>query len=124
MEVKFLSSNDQYEFGDLLHEKSEAASMFARLTTLMETETDYDQVMVSLVDDETIRLVVEDSPFVIYLHGTQETMTLYRNLDSADGELTLSEIEEWDLDDEGVEECVDYMASAVFGEEEDALEYG
>jgi hypothetical protein len=114
MQIKYLSHAEEAQLSSILHEGSELAELFATFTLQLDVDTDFDTIMLSFDDESTMRIVVEDSPYVVVLDEDTQSITLYTN---DDGEL--NEDGQYDFDEEGIEVVVDIMASRVLGNEED-----
>lgn len=119
MDIQYLSSSDQAQFAEILHDGGELPDLFAALMLQMSVDTDYSAVMVSCESDEVLRVVVEDSPYIIVLDGEQQQITLYTRSDFGD----LEEFDgDYDFDDDGVEIVIDIMASRILSGENDDFE--
>ena len=118
MNIEYLSHYEEAQFGDLVHSDTELSEIFGNLMVQMEVDTDYDTVMLSFENDSSLRVAVEDSPYVIVLNEDSQVIELYAR--DQDHELILDG--QYDFDEDGVETVVDIMASRILSEERDGFE--
>ena len=115
MNVEYLSQAEAAQLNEVIRSDTELSHLFADMMLAMTTDTDYDTVMISFDDEDTLRVVVKDSPYVIVMDEIEQSIELYIN---KDGELDLDG--EYDFDDDGVETIVDIIASRILTDEADA----
>lgn len=116
MIIEYLSPHESAQFHDMIHQDGDLATLFGILMVQMEVDTDYDTFLISFDDDETIRITVEDSPYIIVMDEDIRMIELYLRDDSVDE----PELDgEYDFDEDGVMTVVDTIASRVLEEETD-----
>jgi len=116
MNIEYLSHHEAAQFHDMIHEDGELATLFGTLMVQMEVDTDYDTFLISFDDEDTIRIMVEDSPYIVVMDEDTCTIELYlRNDTEEEPELA----GEYDFNEDGVMTLVDTIASRVLGEETD-----
>lgn len=116
MNIEYLSHHEAAQFHDMIHQDGDLATLFGTLMVQMEVDTDYDTFLISFDDDSTIRVTVEDSPYIIVMDEDTRTVELYLRDDS----LEEPELDgEYDFDEDGVLEVVDIISSRVLSEETD-----
>ncbi|MAD95792.1 MAG: hypothetical protein CMB99_00550 [Flavobacteriaceae bacterium] len=115
MNIEYLSHHEAAQFHDMIHEDGDLATLFGTLMVQMEVDTDYDTFLISFDDEKTIRVTVEDSPYIVVMDEDTQTVELYLRDDT--DEPTLDE--ECDFSEDGVLTVVDTIASRVLGDETD-----
>lgn len=115
MQINYESAADEAQFGEMVHSGSELSELFGGFLLQLECDSDYDTVLVSFDDEDVIRVVVEDSPYVVVFDDSQQTVTLFV---SDYGEL--EEDGQYDFDDDGVETVVDVISSRILTRDYDA----
>lgn len=108
MDIKYLSSEDAAIFGEMIHSESELAELFGKTILLLDTDTDYEGVMVSFESEDTMRVSVDASPYLIILDAQSQTIILQQSHE---------DIFEDDFGEDGVESVVDMIASRILTEE-------
>ena len=116
MNIEYLSHHEAAQFHDMIHQDGDLATLFGTFMVQMEVDTDYDTFLVSFDDEDTIRITVEDSPYVVVMDEDTRTIELYLRDDSVE-EPELDA--EYDFDEDGVMTVVDTIASRVLGDETD-----
>lgn len=115
MQINYLSSTDEALFSDMVHGDTGLGELFGGFMLQLECDTDYDTVMISFDDEDTIRIVVEDSPYVVVMSDADQSIILYV---SDYGEL--EEDGQYDFDDDGAETVVDIIGSRILTRDYDA----
>jgi hypothetical protein len=115
METQYLSTSDQAQFSTIVHEGGELADLFAQLMVQMDVDTDYSSVMVSCLDEMTIRISVDDSPYYIIMDEREQEISLYTEGEYGDEGDRLDG--PFDFDEDGIEMVVDIMACRVLTDE-------
>lgn len=118
MDIQYVSSFDQAQFAEIVHDGGELPDLFAQLMVQMDVDTDYSSVIVSCYDSMTLSVTVEDSPYRIVLDEQARELTLYtRNEYDDEGEDRF--IDDFDFDEDGVDMIIDLMISRVLTEDTD-----
>lgn len=121
MDIQYLSSSDQAMFADIVHDGAELATLFSQLMVQMDVDTDYSSVIVSCLDAMTVRIAVDDSPYIVILDEQAQQITLYTR--SAYNEEEEDDfVDDFDFDEDGIEMVIDIMISRIFTEDTDEFE--
>lgn len=118
MEIKYLSSSEAALFSEMIHEGGELAELFATFMVQLDVDTDFESVMVSFEDPYILRVVIEDSPYIVVLDEPEQSIFLYAVSEFEDDDDDLCD--EYDLDEDGIETVIDVMVSRVLSTDYDA----
>lgn len=114
MNIEYLSHHEAALFHDMIHEDGDLATLFGTFMVQMEVDTDYDTVLISFDDEQTIRIMISESPYIVVMDEGCRTVELYLSTDEEpelDGE--------YDFDEDGIANVVDVMASRILTGETD-----
>lgn len=121
MDIQYLTSSDQATFVNIVHDGGDLPDLFAQLMVQMDVDTDYSSVIVSCLDDMTLRIAIDDSPYYIVMDEQAQELTLYtKNEYDDEGEDRF--VDDFDFDEDGIEMVVDLMISRILTEDSDEFE--
>lgn len=108
MQINFLSPAEEASFSEMIHDKSELAELVGAFMLKLEVDTDYDEVMISFEDEDTIRIAIEDSPYIAVLSESEQSILLKHR-----GREDTEEV----FDEDGIENVIDIIASRILTSE-------